>query len=192
MPRRVDHAERRQQIATALLHVVARDGVDAVSLRHVAAEAGVTAGMVQHYFPSKDAMMMFAMSAAAERYEERISGSIASLGEDPAPADIIRTLLRGLLPADEEQVEDARVALGFQTYATTHGDAAADLRSANTRLTDYLATLLGLTRTANAHASATALLAAAEGLSLHMLSSGLPLADAEQALDAAIAAFETS
>ena len=71
MPKKVDHQQRREQIAAALMRVVANDGLEAVSLRHVAAEAGVTAGMVQHYFPSKEAMMDFAMQSASARFDSR-------------------------------------------------------------------------------------------------------------------------
>ncbi|MGH3910171.1 MAG: TetR/AcrR family transcriptional regulator, partial [Pseudonocardiaceae bacterium] len=61
MPKRVDHRARRTQIADALMRVAATKGLQAVSLRHVAHEAGVSAGMVQHYFRTKDEMMTFAL-----------------------------------------------------------------------------------------------------------------------------------
>jgi AcrR family transcriptional regulator len=80
MPKLVDHQERREQIASALMRVAAGQGLEAVSLRHVAAEAGVTSGMVQHYFPSKDSMMAFAMRSASARYEARINQAVAALG----------------------------------------------------------------------------------------------------------------
>ena len=53
------------------MRVAARRGLEDVSLRHVAAEAGVTAGMVQHYFRTKDEMMVFAIGAVRERVEQR-------------------------------------------------------------------------------------------------------------------------
>lgn len=189
MPKRVDHEERRQHIAAALLRVLSRDGLDAVSLRNVAAEAGVTAGMVQHYFPAKDAMMQFAMRAASDRYERRITGQLTMLGDEPPPAAVIRVLVSSLLPADADEADDARIALAFHAYATDNVTASAELAQGNRTLTGHLAELL---RSAGAgvrdpHIAATALLATAEGLAVAVLAARLPRGIATSALDHHIA-----
>src|SRR6476620_11055089 len=176
MPKRGDHEARRQHIAAALLRVLSRDGLDAVSLRHVATEAGVTAGMVQHYFPSKDAMMQFAMRAAGDRYERRITRQLSSLGDEPPPARIIRVLVTNLLPADAAEADDARIALAFQAYAANNATAAADLAEGNRANTGHLAELL---RSAGAggrdpQIAAAALVATAEGLAVAVLTARLP------------------
>ena len=185
MPKRVDHEERRQQIAAALLRVLARDGLDAVSLRHVATEAGVTAGMVQHYFPSKDAMMKFAMRAAGDRYERRITRQLSSLGDEPPPARIIRVLVTNLLPADAAEADDARIALAFQAYAANNATAAADLAEGNRAITGHLAELLRSTGAGgrDPQIAAAALVATAEGLAVAVLTARLPGAVATRALD---------
>ncbi len=61
MPKRVDPLARRHSIAEAVFRLAAARGADAVSLRDVAGEAGVSLGMVQHYFRSKDEMLLFAL-----------------------------------------------------------------------------------------------------------------------------------
>jgi len=71
VPKQVDPHERRTLLADALLRVAAHRGLMDVSLRHVAAEAGVTAGMVQHYFRTKDEMMIFALDVIAARRQGR-------------------------------------------------------------------------------------------------------------------------
>lgn len=120
----LDHQERREQIAAALMRVATNEGLEAVSLRHVAAEAGVTSGMVQHYFPSKEAMMDFAMQSASARFEARMTEAVAALGEDPSVRALLRTMLVTLLPLDESQRADGRVALAFLARAATRPDAA--------------------------------------------------------------------
>lgn len=185
MPKRVDHQERRQRIAAALLRVVSNEGLGEVSLRHVAAEAGVTAGMVQHYFPSKDAMVQFAMGAASERYEQRITGQLAALGAEPEPLRVIRTLVGGLIPTTAAEAEDARVALAFQAYAVNDSEAAGRLGDGNRMLTEHIGHLLTSIRAGgpDPRLAAMTLLAVAEGLAVAVLSAGMPAEAASRALD---------
>ena len=191
MPKKVDHQQRREQIAAALMRVVANDGLEAVSLRHVAAEAGVTAGMVQHYFPSKEAMMDFAMQSASARYEAQVTEAIAMLGEDPPVRKLIRTLLVTMLPLDESGRANGRVALAFHAHAATRREAAEHLGEDTAGLRDFIAGLLRSAQDAGrvgsaidpAHAAAV-LVAVTDGLALHLLSHDLRSVTATAALDA--------
>jgi AcrR family transcriptional regulator len=191
MPKQVDHQERREQIASALMRVAASQGLEAVSLRHVAAEAGVTSGMVQHYFPSKDAMMAFAMRSASARYEARMNEAVAALGAGATGREVVGALLMALLPQDEAQQADARVALAFQAYAATRRAAADRLSSDDTELRTFIADQIREAQAASgtavdvdpAHA-ATALLATAEGLGVQILSTDLSPRTAVAALQA--------
>lgn len=189
MPKRVDHEGRRQHIATALLGVVSRDGLDAVSLRRVATEAGVTSGMVQHYFPSKEDMVHYAMGVASARYEQRITEKLADLGTDPSPLLVIRVLLGGLIPTTDAEAEDARVGLAFQAHAANSPAAAAHLGEGNRVLTEHISELLQSIEAGgdDPRLAATMLLATAEGLAIATLSVGLPPHDAARALDAHLA-----
>jgi AcrR family transcriptional regulator len=184
MPKRVDHEQRRQHIAGALLRVVSRDGLDEVSLRHVAAEADVTAGMVQHYFPTKSAMMQYAMGVASERYEARITAQLHELGESPDPMRVIGVLAGSLIPSSSAEADDARIALAFQAYAVTHPDAAERLRAGDRMLTEHIAELLSSVDANGPDPllAATALLATAEGLAVAVLSAGLAPSVAFRAL----------
>jgi AcrR family transcriptional regulator len=176
MPRRVDRRERRTLIADALMRVAADRGLEAVSLRHVAAEAGVTAGMVQHYFRTKDEMMAFALAVVRERNEARVTKAMESLGESAAPRDLVRTMLRELLPLDEARRSDGRVALAFLAYTVVRPAAAAPLREDTAGMVAFLAEQIRAaqaTGEANPaidpnHAAAS-LLAIMEGLGLYLL-----------------------
>jgi AcrR family transcriptional regulator len=191
MPKKVDHQQRRDHIAEALMRVVADNGLEAVSLRHVASEAGVTSGMVQHYFPSKEAMVDFAMESASARFETRMTNAIETLGENPPTRSLLRTMLATLLPTDETEQADGRVALAFLAHAATRPDAAKHVGDDNTMLRRFISDLLhdaqaaGTARsTINPAHAAIALLATAEGLGVQVLSSNLPA-------DVAIAALDT-
>ncbi|MBK1787431.1 TetR/AcrR family transcriptional regulator [Prauserella cavernicola] len=190
MPKRVDHEERRRQVASALLRVAARDGLEAVSLRHVAEEVGVTAGLVQHYFPNKDAMLRFAMATASERYERRVDTRIAALAPDPSPAEVIEAILGCFIPRGEPERQEARVALAFQSYASRRPDVATDLATQNAKLSGFLESRIALARrddSIDPATIATALLATAEGLAVHVLSARLTPETALGALRAQLA-----
>jgi AcrR family transcriptional regulator len=188
VPKQVDHEQRRGLIADALLEVAAAQGLEAVSLRHVAAQAGVTSGMVQHYFPSKDAMVAFAMRSASARYGARMAAVVERLGPAPEPRALATGLLTALLPLDLDEERDARVALAFQSYAATRPSAADGLRADNEQLCSFLASLLAQQGAVGSRheLAATALLATAEGLGVLVVSSGLPAERAVAALNSQV------
>lgn len=107
MPRRVDHEQRRRQIADALVRTAATRGLHATGMREVAAEAGVSLRLVQYYFGTKEELLLAAMQNLAARYGERVMararrGKAASDGP-ASPRDVIAAILTEGLPADEER-----------------------------------------------------------------------------------------
>ncbi|MEU4566129.1 TetR family transcriptional regulator C-terminal domain-containing protein [Micromonospora sp. NPDC023956] len=181
MPRKVDHQERRSLIADALMRVAADRGLEAVSLRHVAAEAGVSAGMVQHYFRTKDEMMAFALDVVRERNQIRVNAALARLGDDPPPRLLLRTMIAALLPLDEQTRDDGRVALAFLAYTAVRPSAAASLREDTAQLLDFLA---GVLARPNATEAAAGLLALMEGLGIYLLGGHYRTEQAMNVLDA--------
>lgn len=166
MPKKVDHQARRTLIADALMRVAADQGLEAVSLRHVAAEAGVSAGMVQHYFSTKDEMMTFALAVVRDRNQTRVTGAVTALGENPPPRLLLRTIVATLLPLDAATQEDGRVALAFLAYTAVRPSAAPQLHDDTKQLVDFIAGLLpGADRTP----AAAGLLALMEGLGVYLL-----------------------
>jgi AcrR family transcriptional regulator len=176
MPKRVDPTERRTLIADALMRVAAEQGLEAVSLRHVAAAAGATTGLVQHYFRTKDEMMLFALSVVSGHTEARISAAVGALGPAPAPRDLVRAMVTQMLPLDDERRADGKVALAFFAYAATRPQVAEVQRQGSVGLRDFFATLMP-------PGAATTLLALVEGLGLYMISGTYPADVALRVLD---------
>ncbi|HEV7709084.1 MAG TPA: TetR/AcrR family transcriptional regulator [Asanoa sp.] len=176
MPKRVDPTERRTLIADALMRVAAEQGLEAVSLRHVAAAAGATTGLVQHYFRTKDEMMLFALSVVSAHTEARISAAVDALGPAPAPRDLVRAMVTQMLPLDDERRADGKVALAFFAYAATRPQVAEVQRQGSVGLRDFFATLMP-------SGAATMLLALVEGLGLYMISGTYPADVALRVLD---------
>jgi len=187
MPKVVDHNERRTRIAEALLRVAGEHGLEAVSLRHVAAEAGVTSGMVQHYFRTKDEMMVFALEVVRERNEVRLTAAAAALGADPSPRRLLRTIVAEVLPIDEPRRADGRVALAFLAYTAVRPEAAAPLRADTAAMLTFVADQIragGPRAGIDPDLAAVGLLALMEGLGVHLLGGHYGPETAYAALDA--------
>jgi AcrR family transcriptional regulator len=102
MPKRVDHAQRRTEIAAALIRVAGRRGLHAVGMREVAAEADVSLRLVQYYFETKEKLLLFGLQQLAERFGERVTARLEAAGDDPGPRATAEALLMAALPTDEE------------------------------------------------------------------------------------------
>ncbi|WHT20654.1 TetR family transcriptional regulator C-terminal domain-containing protein [Crossiella sp. CA-258035] len=118
MPRIVDHGQRRRMIAEALLRLVARDGIETVSVRTVAAEAGMSAGAVQKYFATKEEIFEFALELTGERLERRW----ATLSADGDYLTLLRDLLLETLPLDAERRAEMIIVTAFTARAAVRAD----------------------------------------------------------------------
>jgi AcrR family transcriptional regulator len=106
VPKRVDHEERRRQIADALLRTAAARGLHATGMREVAAEAGVSLRLVQYYFGTKEELLLSGMQHLAARFAERAMTRIRGIketGGQASPRDVIAAILAEALPADDER-----------------------------------------------------------------------------------------
>jgi len=106
VPKRVDHEERRRQIADALLRTAATRGLHATGMREVAAEAGVSLRLIQYYFGTKEELLLFAMQHLAAQFGERALARIQRIKETESPVsprDVIAAILTEALPVDDER-----------------------------------------------------------------------------------------
>jgi AcrR family transcriptional regulator len=77
MAQRLSTEQRREQIITATLTLVARKGFASVTLRDVATEAAIAHGLIRHYFSTRDELVAaafdHAVTAELESYEELLA-----------------------------------------------------------------------------------------------------------------------
>src|ERR1700761_5506990 len=102
MPKVVDHEQRRQQIADALLRVAGTRGLHHAGLREVAAEAGLSVRLIQYYFGTKEQLLLYATQYLAVQLADRAKARIAAVGPDAGPRAIIEAILAEALPDDED------------------------------------------------------------------------------------------
>ena len=80
----------RRKILDAIIAIVERDGITAVTFDAVAAETGLTRGGLLYHFPSREALILAAHQHLADQWEagmEKIAGGKADTVE-PAERDI--------------------------------------------------------------------------------------------------------
>jgi AcrR family transcriptional regulator len=124
MPKIVQHDERRAEIARAAWRTIARHGVDAATVRAIAREAGCSAGVLQHYFPDKDALLLHALRLATERTGGRMAGRARRARGMAA----LRAVLREALPLDADSRLEWRIWLAFWGRAASDPTLAAEQR----------------------------------------------------------------
>jgi TetR/AcrR family transcriptional repressor of bet genes len=73
MPKIVDHARRREEIAHVACQVVARYGFEQATVARIARAAGYTTGMVAHYYESKQEIILAALRLMLLRIEQRLT-----------------------------------------------------------------------------------------------------------------------
>src|SRR5215469_3449562 len=146
MPRRVDHEERRRQIADALLRTAAARGLHATGMREVAAEAGVSLRLVQYYFGTKEELLLAGMQRLAARFGERAMARIRRTREAGAlssPRAVIAAVMAEALPADDERRTFAVLNVAYFALALTDPALAiAPLVKNTTAVIDVLAAQL--------------------------------------------------
>ena len=73
MPRIVDHDSRKAVFAEAAIRLVAREGLEGLTMRAVAAESGLSYGSLFHYFDSKDELLMHAIRHSTAQQTRRVN-----------------------------------------------------------------------------------------------------------------------
>jgi TetR/AcrR family transcriptional repressor of bet genes len=97
MPKVVDHAQRREQIALVACRVVAQYGFEQATIVRIAREAGYTTGMVAHYFDTKQDIIVAALRLILTRIEARLTKPAAEGASD------LQAVLTETLPIDAQR-----------------------------------------------------------------------------------------
>lgn len=73
MPKIVDHDAQRVKFAEAAMSLIAKHGLEGVTMRAVAAEAGLSYGSLFHYFSSKDELLIHVVRHSTSLQTKRIN-----------------------------------------------------------------------------------------------------------------------
>jgi AcrR family transcriptional regulator len=101
MAKHTDHDARREEIARAALRLCVRESLASVTIGRVAAEAAISKGLVQHYFPTKEALLQLAATMQRRDIESAVA---AAVQPDDPPRTALRQVLLALVNLGTEQV----------------------------------------------------------------------------------------
>lgn len=122
MPIPADHHARRAQVVAVALRLIARAGLDAVTVRDVAAGAGFSTAIVSHYFRNKKELLHLTYRATIDQSTVRWARALMESGGD------LRTYLAEIMPLDEERLMEWRIWLAFWAKAATDEAIAQEQR----------------------------------------------------------------
>jgi AcrR family transcriptional regulator len=172
LPKIVDHEERREEVIAAVWRVIARDGLDASTIRSIAKETAASAGALSHYFKDKDDILTHALKLSHKRIRERQNGKLRGL----EGLEALRELVLDNLPLDEQSELETRLEIGYWARSLTREEVRDVQREeAGILRGRMLAAIAEAQRTGEIdHAEPGAkiverLLALIDGLSLHAL-----------------------
>jgi len=121
MPRtKGDHEARRRDVSAAVWQVMATRGFAGLTLRAVAAELGATTGLLTHYFPTKQALVEYALGLLEQR---TVSRPRRATGEGLAA---LRDALLDVLPLTPEATDSNRIWVSSWDTALSDPALSAD------------------------------------------------------------------
>lgn len=138
MPKIVDEAQRRRNVAEHVLTLVARSGTDAVTYSAVAAEAKVSRGLLQHYFSSREEMLDAAGRQLRTHIDARISHALAASSAELR----LHGVLCCLLPGDELAIRDMLAGQGIFARSLADSELKAQYVFARTQFAALIEGLL--------------------------------------------------
>jgi AcrR family transcriptional regulator len=146
MPKRVDHEEKRRDLAEALFRIASTRGLQSVTLRAVAAEAGVSMFQIQYYFPTKEEMLRHAWQRITELGAERAGHRIAEAMRTGDERAVMRACLFAVLPTDERSRMLCAVQIAYFALDVARGGQAPDQQAMMPYLVRLLVDQLELAR----------------------------------------------
>ena len=124
MNRKTKKGVRRDEIIHACAQLLARDGIEALSIRRVAREVGFTSGVVTHYFVDKDEMLQALFNSIAEVSLQAVDASINSAD---TPLEKIAAILISTQKEYSEEFPTSPKLWASTRYLASSNDALGEI-----------------------------------------------------------------
>jgi len=141
--KQTDSRLSRDEIVSAVAHLIANEGLENLTMRHIAKEVGCSVGTLPHYFSGKEDIVIAALNWSSDRIMSRLSAM--------PPSEIKLENLYGLMsasmPLGELSDIEWRVRMCLWDYAVTNEDTRDIVNAISKVATDILVELLDYLQT---------------------------------------------
>jgi AcrR family transcriptional regulator len=138
---------RRRDVCDAARRAITQNGLEATTLRDIAREGGFTTGVVTHYFPDKQSVIVGAFLAASNDWLTEAQAAIKAAG---SPERQLEALVGVALPDDATRRGEWRLWSEMWTYAGRDPEFAAQLIETDALWEQEIRDVLERTRKAGA------------------------------------------
>lgn len=115
---------RRREVCEAACRVIVRNGLETTTMRDISREGGFTTGVLTHYFPDKQAVIVGAFLAASEDWFAELHHRLGRAG---GPEEQLVAIVHLALPTDPSRRAEWRLWGEMWTYAGRDPAFAAQL-----------------------------------------------------------------
>jgi AcrR family transcriptional regulator len=129
MPKVVDHAARRHELAEAAWRAIVKYGLDGTTTRLIAKESGYSNGVLAHYFESKDEILLEALRISHDGLDRRIREAV----DDKGGFDALRTFCIEVLPISDQPVRETHLEMSIWSRALVNDQLRSVQRSESAR-----------------------------------------------------------
>jgi AcrR family transcriptional regulator len=181
-----------ETLSRAVWDVLARQGLERLTVRAVAAAAGCTTGLVMHRFPNRRALLRHARELLHDTTRRRVEALEAGAG---SPRAALRAVLRQGLATDPETISGSIVWMGFLAAAISDDELIEIHRRNNRSWRERVGRLVAAAAPQwpedRVSAVALGLIAMAEGAAAFGAADpgAYPAGEQERMLDTALAAY---
>ncbi|MGO1849139.1 TetR/AcrR family transcriptional regulator [Microbacterium sp.] len=180
MSKRVDPDVRREQVADAVIDVIAAHGVRSVTLARIAARTGLAIGSIRYYFgDTVREVMRFTLSVLMQRVARRA----ATMSDDPV--ERIADVIAFAAPTSDQQRRENIALVEYRVMARTDPELATDIAATSLEGAEVIRSLLRDALADRAvdeealHREALLLLTLVEGFSFSSALASAPLQEAD-------------
>ncbi len=116
MPKIVDHEKRRRELGALAYQLITKEGYDAATFRALADAADCTTGMIVHYFPTRDDILLAALAHAEGFTRNRMDYCLNTY----VGIEALRQCLYAVIPADKKLGGNWRLWISFWARAANN------------------------------------------------------------------------
>lgn len=128
----------REDIVSAVAHLIAEQGLENLTMRNIARQVGCSVGTLPHYFAGKEDIVTAALNWSSDRIMSRLT----SLPPSEITLDNLFGLLSASMPITELSDTEWRVRMCLWDYATTNDETRESVNAINKAATDMLISLV--------------------------------------------------